>query len=404
MHSRHSVCLVQSLSDHQRSGCPNGERLYPNGETLYPNGETLYQASNLKSLPKTVKHYKMDISKVFWQAIFAYILCVSIIAVSLYSLLQKTHQRNKNTHHLPHLLLSNNLIMMSILLYLALLPQPLYLAQYPKLYYTVGLLAPLQLFLLAMLDSFVLQTFCVLLPFLTSSRMHSYRLFLAIFFGVCVLPSILQYYYGFVLSDAVRDTPVWVQRLTGLGAAVFAVVVSLVDTVQSVYLVSIVRDWSLTTTWRKRIAVGSSAEEGRKRQISDLYKKSIDLTIVIALLDWAGIFIAVYVALGMTEEEKESGLNVVVQGYAIAVLCIHSFTLIYQYELLRSIALSHRGIELAAAAAKKEKELQKEKQGQQEAGKSLVDKCEPSLAIVDTLPATQIMDKAHSKTRLVYLP
>lgn len=215
--------------------------------------------------------------------------------------------------------------------------------------YGQNLLALAEIILITIFDSFVLETFSVLLDWVTVTRMQKYRGILASVFLICMAPSIIQFYYAFT-PDPEKDTPALVAKLTAIGGSGIAVVATLVDTVQTLVLVSTVFNWSLT---RKR---KSGVEENK-----DMYVRSVILSIGIMVLDWVGIAVYVY-TLFISDESRDGSIVIVtLRMFVLQIIMVHSFVVIYQFELVTRIAVSH----VPLLYLKKEPEEEKKKVGRE---------------------------------------
>ena len=211
--------------------------------------------------------------------------------------------------------------------------------------YGLNLLALAQIILITIFDSFVLETFSVLLDWVTAARMQKYRGILALVFLICMVPPIIQFYYAFT-PDPETDTPVLVATLTAIGSSGIAVVATLVDTVQTLVLVSTVFTWSLT---RK----GKSGLEKNKVR----YVRSVFISIGITALDWVGIASHVYTLFISNQSQEGSIFIVALRMFVLQIIMVHSLVVIYQFVLVTRIAVSH----VPLLDLKKEKNAKEEK-------------------------------------------
>ena len=92
------------------------------------------------------------------------------------------------------------------------------------LIYLNGLLVPLQMFLLMIFASIILETFSVLIPWVTATRMRNWRRVITVIFTICYIPSIIQFYYACVMASPSKDTPQAVRLLTASGASLIGII------------------------------------------------------------------------------------------------------------------------------------------------------------------------------------
>lgn len=87
-----------------------------------------------------------------------------------------------------------------------------------------GLFVPLQIFLLIIFASIILETFSVLIPWVTAARMRTWRRAITVILTICYIPSIIQFYYACSLASPYKDTPDAIRYLTALGSSLIGVI------------------------------------------------------------------------------------------------------------------------------------------------------------------------------------
>lgn len=192
-------------------------------------------------------------------------------------------------------------------------------------YYLNGLLIPLLIYLILILGSMVLETFSVLIPQVTPEIMKSWRIFLTLVSGICFVPSIIQFFIGISISDPQVNTPFILKMFVFGGNSIIGILAMVIDIVQTLIIAAAVLNWTKT---RPR-SLPNSANEA-------LYKRSVSICFLTIIIDWTGLLCEVLAYI--------SGLayifNVLLKGIAVLFIVIHSYCLIYQFQLMKSIAVA----------------------------------------------------------------
>lgn len=144
-------------------------------------------------------------------------------------------------------------------------------------------------------------------------------------------------------------------NITLWALAAFCVVATIADTVQSVVLASVIFNWSVS---RKEHGVSSMITDVNQPKLFHMqkekvykkrlgfYRTSVYISIMNAFIDWAAIAIELYLifvisAKGtfISDSETHQLEKVSFQYFAICTLSLHSFGLVYNFQLLKNMIL-----------------------------------------------------------------